>query len=99
MGPGWPHTAWQPLITSFINAWKAGGSTATMSPAPSQPYALGAMWYRTILVDGTCYNDDGSTDSKTPEMFYEKPDGYDDGQDAINWAMDLTPGNHFERLS
>jgi len=49
-----------------------------MSPAPSQLYAVGVMWYKTILMDGACYNDDGSTDRKTPKMFYEKPDGYDD---------------------
>jgi hypothetical protein len=92
MGPGCPHTAWQPIFTSFINSWKAGGSASTMTPAEGQPYAVGAIWYRTILMDRTCSNDDGSTDSKTPELTYEKLDGFDAGQDAINWAFILTPG-------
>lgn len=45
-----PHTAWQPLVTSFIAAYKSGNS---MAP-PSGATAVGAMWYKTILQDADC---------------------------------------------
>lgn len=45
-----PHAAWQPLVTSFIEAYKAGG---TMAP-PSGATAVGSMWYKTILQDASC---------------------------------------------
>lgn len=45
-----PHTAWQPLVESFIKAYKNGGS---MAP-PSGATAIGSMWYKTILQDADC---------------------------------------------
>ncbi|CAF9933479.1 MAG: hypothetical protein ALECFALPRED_005605 [Alectoria fallacina] len=45
-----PHTAWQPLVTSFIAAYKTGN---TMAP-PTGATAIGAMWYKTLLQDATC---------------------------------------------
>lgn len=45
-----PHTAWQPLVTSFISAYKSGG---TMAP-PSGATAIGSMWYKTILQSASC---------------------------------------------
>ena len=45
-----PHTAWQPLVQSFIAAYKGGG---TMAP-PSGSTAIGSMWYKTILQSTTC---------------------------------------------
>ena len=45
-----PHTAWQPLVKSFISAYKSGG---TMAP-PSGATAVGSMWYKTILQSSTC---------------------------------------------
>ncbi|CAD6580185.1 MAG: hypothetical protein ASARMPRED_009379 [Alectoria sarmentosa] len=45
-----PHTAWQPLVTSFIAAYKTGN---TMAP-PTGATAVGAMWYKTLLQDATC---------------------------------------------
>lgn len=42
-----PHSGWQPLITSFINAFKAGSSAGAMKPA-SGSFA-GSMWYRGVL--------------------------------------------------
>ena len=45
-----PHTAWQPLVKSFIGAYKNGGS---MAP-PSGATAIGAMWYKTILQSASC---------------------------------------------
>ena len=46
----YPHTAWQPLVKSFISAYKNGGS---MAP-PSGATAIGAMWYKTILQSASC---------------------------------------------
>ena len=45
-----PHTAWQPLVTSFINAYKSGGG---MAP-PNGATAVGSMWYKTILQSSSC---------------------------------------------
>ncbi|KAJ6172623.1 hypothetical protein N7470_001690 [Penicillium chermesinum] len=42
-----PHNAWQPLITSFINAFKAGSSASEMAPPGSDP--IGAFWYHPVL--------------------------------------------------
>lgn len=92
MGPGWDHTAWQPIFKSFIAAWKADGDASTMTLGDCEPYAVGAMWYRTILMGWNCYNDDGGVDNKSPKMVYEKPDGYDVGEDAINWAFIIDSG-------
>ena len=49
-GANFPHTAWQPLVQSFISAYKAGGS---MAP-PSGATAIGAMWYKTMLQGASC---------------------------------------------
>ena len=48
-GDEWSHAGWQPLLSSFITAWKGDG---TMTP--SNGNAQGAMWYRTDLTIGTC---------------------------------------------
>lgn len=45
-----PHTDWQPLVTSFIEAYKSGSS---MAP-PSGATAVGAMWYKTVLQNASC---------------------------------------------
>ncbi|KAF9888531.1 hypothetical protein FE257_008638 [Aspergillus nanangensis] len=44
----WPHYAWQPLVTSFINAFKVGKSAKQMEP-PAGNQAVGALWYRGML--------------------------------------------------
>ena len=72
-----PHQAWQPIITSFINAFKSGGTASTMVPPSDTP--VGAMWYKGILQSATC-----------PES---KPSGFDTGTDAINWAVVLPAGS------
>ncbi|OAR01560.1 hypothetical protein LLEC1_04683 [Akanthomyces lecanii] len=46
----WPHTAWQPLIQSFITAYKGNGRFAPVNGAS----ASGAMWYRTVLTTASC---------------------------------------------
>ena len=43
----WPHQGWQPLIASFIQAFKSGKSASQMVPPSSEP--IGALWYRGVL--------------------------------------------------
>ena len=47
---------------------------------PSGSQAVGAMWYRTILKDATCANDQ------------PKPTGWQAAQDAVNYAVVLPSG-------
>lgn len=72
-----PHTAWQPLIQSFITAYKAEGTVETMTPASGD--AVGAMWYKTILQD--------SANCVETNNYTKKPDGYATGTDTLNWAV------------
>ncbi|KAI0444869.1 glycoside hydrolase [Xylaria telfairii] len=52
-----PHNGWQPLIKSFINAYKGGArSTSSMVPADGASFS-GAMWYRSVL--RSCVNNGG----------------------------------------
>ncbi|KAI0854999.1 glycoside hydrolase family 71 protein [Xylaria cubensis] len=52
-----PHTGWQPLISSFINAYKTGASdTSALVPANGASFA-GAVWYRGVLK--SCLNNGG----------------------------------------
>jgi len=75
----WPHTGWQPLIASFIKAWKAGGTSSSMVPPPNTQ-AVGAIWYKTILQTATCPNN-------APQ-----PQGWDTGSDSLNWAIVVGTG-------
>ncbi|KAL2796667.1 glycoside hydrolase [Aspergillus keveii] len=45
----WPHDAWQPLITSFLTAYKDGKTADQMEPPGSASDPIGAMWYRGLL--------------------------------------------------
>ena len=85
-----PHTAWQPLITSFIRAWKAGGLASSMPP-PSGVPAVGAIWYKTILQNTTCSKDG-------QDMYWEKPEGFETGTDSLNWAVILPAGSSDLRI-
>lgn len=67
----WPHEGWQPLVASFINAYKAGGDYSTMTPADGS-VAVGAAWYHVELQDVSCPYDGESA-------YYEKPDGWNTG--------------------
>lgn len=51
----WPHFAWQPLIKSFISAYKGNGQFAPVDGAS----ATGAMWYRTVLKTASCTKPSG----------------------------------------
>ena len=73
----WTHAALQPLVSSFIAAYKAGTDATTMAP-PSGSKGAGAMWYRTILTSATCSNDP-----------LGKPSSASSALDAVNWAVVL----------
>ncbi|KAL6718912.1 hypothetical protein ACLMJK_003147 [Lecanora helva] len=79
-----PHNAWQQIIAPFIAAWKNSSTPASMTPLLTSPAvpATGSVWYKTILQNATCTNNvDG--------YYGEKPDGFDSGHDALNWAISV----------
>ncbi|KAE9964512.1 hypothetical protein BLS_008270 [Venturia inaequalis] len=78
-----PHTAWQPLITSFINAFKSNLSATAMTPATGD--AVGALWYKPIMQNTKCANE-------SLGGFYAKPAGFNKTTDQLNWAIVLPPG-------
>ena len=77
----WSHAGWQPIISSFIAAFKGGKDASGMLPPQGSP-GVGAMWYRTILKSATCSSDP-----------LGKPQGWEGAQDAVNWAVVLAPGS------
>lgn len=77
----WPHKGWQPVISSFIAAYKAGATSASEMVPPTGSTAVGAMWYRSILKDAVCANDP-----------LGKPSGWEAGEDAVNYAVVLPAG-------
>ncbi|KAK2755570.1 hypothetical protein FQN54_006510 [Arachnomyces sp. PD_36] len=63
----WPHDGWQPLISSFITAFKAGKGADEMEPPGDEP--IGAMWYRGMLK--TCSeNPPGNVESAIDSVNY-----------------------------
>ncbi|PYI22706.1 hypothetical protein BO99DRAFT_429649 [Aspergillus violaceofuscus CBS 115571] len=79
----WPHTAWQPLVASFIEAYKNGKKSTEMAPPTGQ--VAGAMWYKTILVDSV------DCGYESAGQYYEKPDGFTAGVDDVWWSVILSP--------
>ncbi|KAH8705699.1 glycoside hydrolase [Talaromyces proteolyticus] len=74
---GFDHTGWQKIITPFITAYKSGATDpSNITTADGNP--VGVMWYRTLLTTSSC-----SSDS------LGKPSGWNDAQDAINYAVVL----------
>ncbi|KAF2969036.1 hypothetical protein GQX73_g4532 [Xylaria multiplex] len=65
-----PHNGWQPLISSFIKAFKDGASdTSSLAPTNGASFA-GAFWYRGVLkscinngADGTPRGSGGARDT------------------------------------
>lgn len=85
----WPHSGWQPLIASFITAWKAGKLASEMEPPAGTP-AVGALWYKTILQSSVC---PASANADTLISSYSlPPDGFDTGTDELNYAVVLEAG-------
>jgi glucan endo-1,3-alpha-glucosidase len=74
----WPHSAWQPIIQSFITAYKNSQDASAMAP-PSGVQAVGAMWYRDIPKDAACGGN-------------PKPDNWQSAVDAVNYAVVVAPG-------
>ncbi|KAI0149494.1 glycoside hydrolase family 71 protein [Xylariaceae sp. FL1272] len=73
-----PHSAWQPVISSFIDAYKDGATdVGAMVPRDGAQY-VGAMWYRPVLK--SCVDENGSDGS---------PSGYGAAIDALNYAIVL----------
>ncbi|KAI1157890.1 glycoside hydrolase family 71 protein [Nemania serpens] len=72
-----PHAAWQPLITSFIAAFKARVSSAQMKPPAAKP--IGAMWYRPNLK--SCANVGGGPPANAASAL-----------DAVNYAVVMPQG-------
>ncbi|KAI1325243.1 glycoside hydrolase family 71 protein [Xylariaceae sp. FL0255] len=73
----WPHNAWQPLITSFIAAYKAGVSATQMEPPGTAP--IGAMWYRPNFK--SCSNVSGGPPANAASAL-----------DAVNYAVVMPQG-------
>ena len=74
---GFDHTGWQQVIKPFIKAYKAG-VTSVSGVTPTSGSVQGTMWYRTLLTSASC------SSSIT---------NYQQGQDAINYAVILPAGS------
>lgn len=75
-----PHTGIQPLLTSFINAFKTGAtSSADMAPIADNSSAAGALWYKPTLLSTSC-KEDG-------DLHHQKADGYSVAEDVSAWAV------------
>lgn len=84
----WSHKGWQPLISSFITAWKAGVSSQT-GLKPTSGSAQDAIWYHTIKRKSIVCPSTGMG-----QGYYDKPDGFDGfdgGDNGINWAIIIDP--------
>ncbi|KAJ0152877.1 Berberine bridge enzyme-like 21 [Fusarium oxysporum f. sp. albedinis] len=79
----WDHTGWQPLVSSFVNAYKTGQSASQMTPMNGD-VLVGAAWYRTELSDVKCPYEGN-------DAYYNKPDGWDDDVNYLYYAIILNP--------
>lgn len=81
------HKGWAPLIRSFAEAFRSGGSAASMAPqladATASYKAVGSLWYKTIFQDTTC--------SGTGQ-YQVKPAGFDMSNDSADWAVVVAAG-------
>ena len=72
------HVGWQPIIASFIAAFKSGATSksqfALPPGTPSGKHYVGAVWYRKVLSTAVC---PGSL----------KPDGFETAKDKLTWAV------------
>lgn len=74
---GFSHAGWQTLIPPFVSAYKSGATDLSqISSSNGKP--AGVIWYRELLLSASCSGDS-----------LGKPDGIEDGQDAINYAVIL----------
>lgn len=79
----WPHTAWQPLVASFIDAFVNGHQGTAMTPQDGS-IAVGALWYKSIITATVlCPNYAG--------QYYEQPQGFNSSVDELIWSVVLSP--------
>ncbi|KAI1094115.1 glycoside hydrolase family 71 protein [Rostrohypoxylon terebratum] len=71
-----PHDGWQPLIASFVAAFKANATSGSAMAPPKSSSFVGAMWYRGVL---TSCGGSGAT----------PPRGSGAALDAVNYAVVL----------
>jgi len=83
----WSHDGWRPLISSFITAFKNEQTAASMAP-PTGIAAVGSLWYKTMLKSAVCPLDPGNDRAN-------KPDGWESGTDALNWAIVAPAGKSY----
>ncbi|KAL1618872.1 hypothetical protein SLS54_006987 [Diplodia seriata] len=78
-----PHNAIQPVLASFIAAFKAGLGAGDMQPAQADKDKsfVGALWYKPVLARTACANEDSG------ELHDGKPDGYEVAADVAAWAV------------
>lgn len=81
-----PHNAIQPLLTSFISAFKDDLGAADMQP-PKDSTAVGALWYKPILGSTVCKNESSG------DLHDAKPDGYSVAADVSAWAVVVADGD------
>lgn len=77
-----PHNAWQQIITPFITAYKANGTPSSEIP-PSNTIAVGTLWYKTILQNAYCPNNEAG-------LYGEYPRDFNTSMEALNWAVILS---------
>lgn len=80
----WPHQAWQSLVSSFIDAYKNGKNIRQMTPQDGS-LAVGAAWYRVVMPDTAVCSSEGQG------KYYDKPDGFTDGLNALYFSMVVNP--------
>jgi glucan endo-1,3-alpha-glucosidase len=80
---GFPHDGWQKLVRPFVSAYKSGAKDISqITTSDGKP--VGVMWYRELLVGASCSGDS-----------LGKPDGIEDGEDAINFAVILPSSGNY----
>ncbi|KAF4462471.1 Glucan endo-13-alpha-glucosidase agn1 [Fusarium albosuccineum] len=78
------HSAWQPLVRSFNDAFKKEGATAAnMAPSGSK-LVEGAIWYPSFPRDTDCQGPDG--------FYSEKPINYKAGTEGVYFALVMKQG-------
>ncbi|KAL7946861.1 glycoside hydrolase [Trichoderma barbatum] len=75
----WSHTAWQPLVKSFIDAYKNRKSPSSMDVEHGG--IVGAAWYKTILPNTITCPYDGSS------KYYSAPEGFKDGENYLYYSV------------
>lgn len=100
----WPHQGWQPLVSSFIDAFKNNILPGAMEPQ-SDEVAVGAAWYHTIQPYTVICPYDGAG------LYYDKPSGFSNGSNSLyymvvadtgiasGWKIHITTGTTTKTVS